>query len=609
MRAALILALAAFSVAGGAAAGPALAERPDETALRYYAAERRPERVAAETERLRARFPDWQPPADLWSAEPGGEDEGPFWDLLAAGRLAELRSALAERVGAEPGFKPSKALTRAIARRELHEAGLSLARAGRWADLSALADARAVDLDPADIELAGSVAEGFARTERAPDAAALLARAIEAPGVGPEARRAAILRALAILPMAEVDRLGAPVPAADLAPIRIDLVRGRIAAVLHNEAGQSVPEEDLAAFAAYADTAADPNQPALVAWLALKQRRFPDALAWFKRAISRGGDAMVAHGLALTLRELGRRREAEEVAYAWREPLVNNAILFIDLLETDLTREIPPPVEPERLRRYAEVTAATASGEGAQALGWYAYNTCQFETAQGWFRRAVAWFPKEATVYGYALSLRRTHREQAFVELVNRYDGLFPKVVDLLFRPASDRPMPCEEGAARPAAAASAPASAYLDLGARQPAQGRVPAPDEIGRAAAALPKIRRRDFPVPVRMENDLRAAPTGAAEIAGLTAWAARPIGRPATTARRVPGVGPMPYERFGFALKPAWSGEEAASSPTAAEKPAPAGTLWSETQAVLDVARTGSIRRTAPRLPATSRTSTAQ
>ncbi len=153
------------------------------------------------------------------------------------------------------------------------------------------------------------------------------------------------------------------------------------------------------------------------------------------------------------------------MAYAWREPLVNNALLFIDILERDLTRATPPAIEPERLRRYAEVTAATASGEGAQALAWYAYNTCQFDAALAWFRRAVAWYPKEATVYGYALALQRAGQQRAFVDLVNRYDGLFPRVVGLLFSPRSDRPSPCDAPAPRPAE--TAPRSAYLDLAPR----------------------------------------------------------------------------------------------------------------------------------------------
>ncbi|MCJ2032796.1 hypothetical protein [Methylobacterium sp. J-068] len=604
MRAALILALVACGLIQAASAEPVAADRPDDVALRYYAAQKRTDRVEAEIERLRRRHPGWQPPADLWTAEPGGEDEGPLWDLLGAGRLADLRAGLAERRRAEPGWTPSAALTRALARRDLRLEAVTLAKSARWIELARLVDARRADLDPGEAELGWAAAEAWGRTERGPEAFDWLKRMMVAPGLGPEERRVTLLRAMAFLPMGEVDRLVAQARPGEAEPIRIDLTRGRISAVLHDEAGQSVDVNDRIAFEAYAEAAPDPNQSALVAWLAYKGRDLPVALTWFKRAIARGGDAMVAHGLAHTLRELGLRREAEDVAYAWREPLVNNTLLFIDLLEGDLTREIPPAIEPERLTRYAQVTAATASGEGAQALAWYAYNNCQFDTALGWFKRAVAWFPKEATVYGYALTQRRLHQQRAFIETVNRYDGLFPKVVDLLFQPASDHPMPCEQAAARRVArpVAVAPTSGYLDLSApNEPVaagrRGRVPDPDDLGASAASTPQVRRSDFPVPVPMENDLRVAPSGTASAVAELRWPARALGRPATIARRVPGVGAMPYERYGFSLKPAWNGEDGPSAPTAAEKPAPNGSLWADQHAApssgLDVAGTGSIQ----------------
>lgn len=581
MRTALIL--AALLAAAPAALAPAAAEtgaKPDETALRYYASQHQRARVEAETERLRRHHPGWQPPADLWTARAGGEDEDGLWDLLGAGRDADLAAALAARARAEPGWTPSPALQAALSARALRQSCLSLAKAGRWPDLATLAAGRAADIAAADAEVVWAVAEAYGRTERAEKAYDLLHGAIASGRFGPEERRVSLLRAMQILPMADVDRLAALGEDGYRDAIRVDLIRGRIGAVLHDEAGQAVSAPDLAAFEAYAEAAPDPDQAALVAWLAFKRRDLPTALAWFKRAVARGGDAMVAHGLAHTLRLLGRRRDAEDVAYAWRGPLVNNSLLFIDLLETDLTRAAPPAIEPERLRRYAEVTLATASGEGAQALGWYAYNRCQFDTALGWFRRAVAWYPKEATVYGYALSLRRTRQERTFLEVVNRYDGLFPRVVDLLFQTAAARPMPCEAPQARAARAEPAASPAYLEL-AGAAARGRVPSPDAIAAdRPPAAPAIRRSDFPVAVLMENDLRAAPTGSP--VAEEHWPGRPRGRTPTVARRVPGVGPMPYERYGFSLLPAWNGSEQASQPSAAESPAPRGTLWADEQA---------------------------
>jgi hypothetical protein len=51
----------------------------------------------------------------------------------------------------------------------------------------------------------------------------------------------------------------------------------------------------------------------------------------------------------------------------------------------------------------------------------------------------------------------------------------------------------------------------------------------------------------------------------------------------ARRVPGVGPMPYERYGFALLAAYNGQTTASAPHSAAY-APAGTPWAQQMAQL-------------------------
>jgi hypothetical protein len=45
----------------------------------------------------------------------------------------------------------------------------------------------------------------------------------------------------------------------------------------------------------------------------------------------------------------------------------------------------------------------------------------------------------------------------------------------------------------------------------------------------------------------------------------------------ASRVPGVGRMPLERYGFALLPGWNGVTGPTSPTYAMQLAPKGTLW--------------------------------
>lgn len=567
MPAGLKLAILAAGLAllGGAAGAQAV----DETALRFYAAHGQRARAEAEGKRLAALHPGWSVPDDIWTARPGQADEKPFWALFAAGDLDGLKRAIATRQRAEPGWRPSDDLARKLARKEMRIALLGKAKASQWLAVADLAGEFGKSGDVEDVELAWAVAEGFARSDRQPEAFALYA-AILTRRSDPKERSATIHKAISLLPMADVELLlamgktdseGAP----EFAALAIDVTRGRIAALLHDERQTPLEPAELAAFEAYAKSAEDAGQAGLVAWLALKQNRNAEALAWFKLAIARGGDAMIAHGLAHTLLRQGMRREAEEVAFAWREPLVNNAILFIDVLEGELTKPVPPAIEPERLSRYARVTLESRSGEGAQALGWYAYNSCQFETALDWFHRASAWLPKEATIYGQALSLQRLKRQRDFIELVNRYDGLFPKVVALIFRDGREPPPgPCDQPRARMAEETIRPATL---------AAIRVPQP---GSALAQEPHaaVKRGDFPIAVSPENPLRFpdAARGATEGFRPRGGEARPL-----VARRVGGVTAMPYEALGFTLLPGWNGTAEPAGISASEQRPARGTLW--------------------------------
>jgi tetratricopeptide (TPR) repeat protein len=329
----------------------------------------------------------------------------------------------------------------------------------------------------------------------------------------------------------------------------------------------------LSVFETFARGASDASQPGLVAWYRYKTKAFDPALEWFRLALEKGGDATVAHGLAHTLRSLNRTRETEDVAYAWRNHLINNAILFIDILERDLTKPAPPPIETARLQRYAQVTLELTSGEGAQGLGWYAYNTCQFEAAYEWFQRAVAWSPKEATVYGLLMAAERTGKRERIVDIANRYDGMFPKVVEYVFPDGKWRPpTPCDIIKNDPTGKLHLLERAQAQAAQQQAGwQFEANAPRAMARPRAAFPKA--------VSPENPLRAASNGA-----LTQNAAESDRAPAPNAplvaRRVLGAGAMPYEEFGFSLLPAIDGSTIAKGAHNAQT-AGAGTIWATEQ----------------------------
>lgn len=595
----------------------------DDSALRYYASLNQTQRVQTEMRRLQRLYPGWEPPADLYEQNrAGGEDEQSFWDLFAADQLDDLRAAIDLRMRAEPGWQPSAELTQKLARKTLRNQILSLFNGGKLQDLLDILKKDNFNPEETDVDVLWAVAEAYAKTKQTQDAVQTY-KSILTMNRESDVRLATIQKAMAALRMSDVEPLIAMGRANEWAPIQTDITRMRISAYLHDERKDEVPGTELKAFEDYARSASDPNQAGLVAWYYYKAKAFREALEWFKLALERGGDAMIAHGLAHSLRELGMYRETEEVAYAWRQPLINNAILFIDILERDLTKEIPPYIEPERLLRYAQVTMDLGSGEGAQALGWYAYNACQFDTAYEWFSRAAAWYPKEGTIYGLAVSARRTKRMKDYVELINRYDGLFPKVVELVFPDGIRRPpTPCDLQSASPKQRQQmlnsyyATQNAYagqqnMYLGQQAPraaGPGAGPGGMRSGNvqqftpmqqgyatwqtAAPPMPKLNPQEFPVAINPENPLRFASSGRLfgkplAIAASGTLAMTPMapeyyrGPFPLVARRVPGVGAMPYERYGFALLPGWNGATQASEPHTAEK-APDGTIWTTQQA---------------------------
>lgn len=602
---------------------------PDETALRYYASQGQRARVETEIARLKRLHPGWRAPDNLYEpVAPSGEDEQALWDLFGADKMEDLKLAIAARERAEPGWKPSNELARKMESKILRLRILDLWRQGRLDDVIATVREKGMG-EHADIDLRWTVAEVNARMKKPSEAVAIYRDILQASNDARD-RIATIHKAMDNLRITDVGPLIAMgrrdvAGRSEFDAIAHDVTRARIAAFLHDERTQPVPDAEFRRFEDYARSVSDANQAGLVAWHHYKTKSFRDALEWFKIALERGGDAMIAHGLAHSLRELGMTLEAEEVAYAWREPLVNNAILFIDVVERELTRAVPPPMEPERLRRYAQTTLDLASGEGAQALGWYAYNTCQFEVAYEWFQRAVAWFPKEATVAGLAMSARRLKRQRELFDLVNRYDGLFPRVVEIVFPDGYARPpsacdvLAAGAGARRERQAAAsgapvgvwgvpAPAPAPVVAGsgaARHPGWGGAPTPGVVVAPQAGpgwgaqplppgqdkMPKFAREEFPVAVDPENPLRfsasgklmgrAAPAAQAAPAVAAAFAPEPWrhGRQ-LVARRVPGVGAMPYERWGFALLPGGNGLQTPDAPHSAQQ-APQGTAWAAEQ----------------------------
>ena len=557
----------------------------DETALRYYAATKDSARVELEIRRLKRLSPRWDPPADLWSTELGRGDEDDLWELFSADRLDELQVAIAARTAVQPSWKPSRDLTDKIERKRYRDELMKVSKTGNWYEVSKLSgrlDARA---SAKDTELMLTAAEGFARVGQFDQAGILLGGALEGATQG-QGRNAVVLRAFALLPFLDAEKLlskakKGPNGENEFDAIADDILWARISAILRDEGEVTITSEQLARLSVLGRESKEPNYSELLGWYALKTGAADEAFDWFKFAISRGGEAMVAHGLAQSLLRRGQLIESEEVAHAWRVPIANNSIFFTDILETKLTLEIPPEIAGERLTRYAKETVETQSGEGAQGLAWYSYNSCQYDKALEWFERAVAWHPKETTVYGYALALRRLKRAREFIEVVNRYDGLFPMLVGLVMEEPQTAPSPCDAPLTQQPMR-STPYNASQG-GVRGPEPMRnIPRPGSGNSAAATGNPFVRSGFPAAVNPANPLRFSVRGAPAPVGTVAaygWRAERLNpKWPLVARRVRGAVAMPYERFGYSLLPGIDGMDQPEARSVAETPAALGTLWS-------------------------------
>ena len=565
----------------GVSASPcAQAQEVDESALRYYAARGQTQRVEAEARRLSDLNPGWSMPEDIWSARLPMGDEEPLWALFAAGDLDRLKRVIAQRQTAEPGWLPSDDLLRKIRLRELREVILGKAAKSQWHHVCDLATERLKGQISNDAELSWIVAEAYARCDRKSEAKAILSRVLQRSADANE-RRTTILKALALLPMRDVEQLlemgrtaegGAP----EIEVLANDLTRGRIVALLRGERDGAIDPAQLAAFEASAEMGQGSEAAELVAWLALRENRLDAALKWFQVARARSGDPTSAHGLAQTLWRLGKVREAEDVAFNSRDTVTANMMLFIDMFEAQLTKATAQPLEADRLLRYAKVTLEARSGEGAQALGWYAFKSCQFETSLDWFRRASAWLPRETTILGQAISLQRLKKQKDFMELINRYDGLFPTVVGLVFKDGVEGSV----GACGGSDKRDQPRSLEVSGLRGKSSAMQVPQPGNVydQRGDASQP-VKAKDFPVAVASENPLRFPEPAGVKTKFPVARPPDPDHRP-LLARRVSGVVAMPYEQSDLKLSPSWNGESIPSTAPSVDSPPAQGTIASQT-----------------------------
>lgn len=452
----------AFAAGPADAAADGATARVDESALRYYASQHATSRVEAEIRRLRALYPGWEPPADLYKPGAGAADEQALWELYGKNRIDDLKLEIERRAARQPGWRPSQDMVDKLRRKELRLELVAASDKSDWQGVLKIADREPLLIAAGDLDVLWRVAEASSRTGTDDRALELYRLAMSSAGT-PAERLGTARKAVAVLGTDKAatlltdERIG-PDGKGEFEPMRLDLARARIGEWLRPDSAKPTPDADIARIAALAKAAdAAPGDAALLGWVEHRRKNPKAAIEWFDAAIAKAGDGKAVEGKAalgaVVAREAaGRHAEALDFAAA-RVDDPEVGALFLDLLATDLTRPKPPQVGADRLARFAALTEKLESGDAAQALAWYAYGARQFEPARAWFTKAMAWRPSAKSAEGHLLALIALGDKAGAARLEIDYRGRFPDL------PQMRRPEPPTR-TAHAAAAGATPAPA-----------------------------------------------------------------------------------------------------------------------------------------------------
>ncbi|MGO4388985.1 tetratricopeptide repeat protein [Microvirga sp. 2YAF29] len=453
--AALVLGFAAIAQQGGSGQSPAPAPAPnptapparnalpqvDESALRYFASQGDTRRVNAEIARLRALYPNWNPPSDLSQLSSGGGQTpvdpiiDRLWELYREDKIADVRATIAERQSSDPNWQPPQELLIALESVEARRRLTNASDAGQWRTVLSVATETPALLTCANVDVMWRVAEAFAKTDqpnRARDVYTYLMTSCTNPGE----RLATLQKALEFLPTNQVTELlqherktGTEIDNFD--SIREELARRRVEAA-SNDGKTTATPEDLAAVERLARGTEEAGPVLVLGWYNYHHGNPARALELFKTALDRKGGPKAAEGYAMSLRALERLVEAEAFAYEWREQAPENMKVYLDIATALLSQDPPPRLDARVVARIVPVVTGQRFPDGAQALGWYSYNTNQLQTARDWFRQALSWKPDdEPSAYGQALSTQRMNDRAGFNAIATQWRGRSERIADL----------------------------------------------------------------------------------------------------------------------------------------------------------------------------------
>jgi tetratricopeptide (TPR) repeat protein len=193
----------------------------------------------------------------------------------------------------------------------------------------------------------------------------------------------------------------------------------------------TVPAAELAEIEKLARDGKEADDALLLGWYLYRHQQPDKAADLFKSALDRGGGAKAAEGYVLALGASGRGLDAVPVAYEWREATVETKKAYTDVMIALLAADPPRKLPPDMLAQFVPFVNSERSAEGAEALGWFAYNTGQVRTAENWFKASLGWRETEAAAFGLAVVKKRLGDRAGFDSLVRIWRDRSPRIARL----------------------------------------------------------------------------------------------------------------------------------------------------------------------------------
>ena len=435
MRTLFLSALLMASTALAAEPKPA-PDAVELAALYYYAEQKQPERLEAETTRLRLKYPDFVVPADVYTPAARQVDESTLWALYEKNDFTGIEAETGRHRSENPEWMPSADFSEKLARRRQRVEMTAATARKDWMGVIEAAKA----LDPSsetEVDLVWMLLDAYAGTgskdaltktyrgllfregdKRLPDAQLLTTLQKSTRDFSSEEVRKA-MGLVATSPLLQ----------AGLQPVELDLTRKDVADFNADEKRQTpIAEADVAKLRAAAEKGERLEDLSLLGWYDLKLKTPANAERWFKAALAKRRDEENAKGLYLSLVAENRQDEAYAVAEDYIEEFSGDPEFLMNALSLRFSKPDQPEADVKTVTAYSNAILATSNADHAEILAWYAYNSRQYEASKAWFLKSLDWESAPVRVKGLALSLLRLGEKKDYAVLEDEYRDIYPDI-------------------------------------------------------------------------------------------------------------------------------------------------------------------------------------